>query len=163
MASDPPIRYSAARGVLGLVAFGAAVAAAALLGALAVGNARQDYAALEQPSWAPPAAVFGPVWTVLYAMIAVSGWLVWRVVGLHRALIPYAVQLALNALWTPLFFGAGAYGVAAVEIVVLWVAIGATVVAFWRVHRGAALLLLPYWLWVTFATALNISIWWLNR
>jgi tryptophan-rich sensory protein len=160
---DIRTRRSAAGGALGLIAFGVAVAAAALLGVLSVTNAGQEYANLDQPAWAPPAAVFGPVWTVLYVTIAVSGWLVWRAVGLHRALIPYAAQLVLNAVWTPLFFGAGAYGAAAVEIVLLWLAIAATVAAFWRIHRGAALLLLPYQAWVTFATALNISIWWLNR
>lgn len=149
--------------MLGLVVFGAAVAVAALVGALPVSNAGEEYADLAQPSWAPPAAVFGPTWTVLYVTIAVSGWLLWRRAGMHPALIPYAVQLVLNAIWTPLFFGAGRLGLAAVEIVVLWVAIGVTVAAFWRVHRGASLLLLPYWAWVTFATALNISIWWLNR
>ena len=106
--------------------------------------------------------MFGPVWTVLYIAIAVAGWLVWRRVGWGPALAVYAVQLALNAAWTPLFFGAGAYGLALVEILVMWLAIGATVVLFWRVSRPAALLLVPYWAWVTFATALNFAIWRLN-
>ena len=147
----------------GLAAFGAAATAAALLGALAVTGTATEYATLRRPGWAPPSWLFGPVWTVLYAMIAVAGWLVWRRVGFDRSLIPYAVQLVLNAAWTPIFFGLGAYGWALVDIVAMWVAIGVTVVGFRRVSRPAALLLVPYWLWVTFATALNAAIWLLNR
>jgi tryptophan-rich sensory protein len=102
------------------------------------------------------------VWTVLYVLIAVSGWLVWRRTGWSRALTVYAVQLALNAAWTPIFFGFGRYGLALVEIVLLWVLIGATVLLFRPVSRVAAGLLLPYWAWVTFATALNAAIWLAN-
>jgi tryptophan-rich sensory protein len=102
------------------------------------------------------------VWTTLYAMIAIAGWLAWRRAGFGPALTTYAVQLGLNAIWTPLFFGAGQYGLALVDIVVLWILIGATVALFWRISRAAALLLVPYWAWVTFATALNAAIWWLN-
>ncbi len=105
--------------LLGLLGFGAVVAAVAVVGSLAVGGGGREYAQLDRPAWAPPAWVFAPVWTVLYAAIAVAGWLVWRRVGLSTPLVPYAVQLVLNALWTPLFFGAGAYGPAAVEIVLL--------------------------------------------
>ena len=159
-ASTSPARSN---DVLALVVFGLAVAAAAVVGGLAAAGSSGEYATLQQPSWAPPDWLFTPVWSVLYVTIAVSGWLVWRRVGLDRTLIPFAVQLVLNAAWTPLFFGLGAYGLAAIEITVLWVAIGVTVWAFWRVHRAAALLLLPYWAWVTFATALNVAIWWLNR
>ena len=147
----------------GLAAFGLAVAAVAVFGALAVTGTSSEYASLRRPGWAPPSSVFGPVWTVLYATIAVSGWLVWRRVGAHAALVPYAVQLLLNAAWTPIFFGDGQYGLALVDIVALWFAIAVTVVAFWRISRPAALLLVPYWLWVSYATALNASIWWLNR
>jgi translocator protein len=149
--------------LLGLAAFAAAAAVTALIGGLAVTGARQEYATLDRPAWAPPGWLFGPVWTVLYATIALAGWLVWRRAGSRSALVPYAVQLVLNAIWTPLFFGAGARGLAALDIVVLWCAIGATVVGFGRAHRGAALLLLPYWAWVSFATALNLVIWWENR
>lgn len=145
--------------LLGLLAFGVVVAVVALVGSLAVGGGGQGYARLDRPTWAPPAWVFAPVWTVLYATIAVAGWLVWRRVGLSTPLVPYAVQLVLNAIWTPLFFGAGAYGLAAVEIVLLWLAIGATVVVFHRVHTVAAWLLVPYWAWVTYAAALTIAIW----
>jgi benzodiazapine receptor len=148
---------------LGLAAFAAAVAAVALIGSLAVTGASTEYASLRRPSWAPPSRLFGPVWTALYAMIAVSGWLVWRRVGLRPALLPYLAQLLLNAIWTPLFFGLGAYGWALVDIVVLWCVIATNAAVFWRLSRPAALLLVPYWLWVTFATALNASIWLLNR
>jgi translocator protein len=144
---------------LALAGFGLAVAAAALIGDLGVAGTAAEYRTLEQPSWAPPSWLFGPVWTVLYAMIAVSGWLVWRRVGWTTALTVYAIQLVLNAAWTPIFFGFGQYGLALVDIVVLWFLIGATVWLFHPVSRVAAALLLPYWAWVTFATALNAWIW----
>jgi tryptophan-rich sensory protein len=112
---------------------------------------------------APPSGVFGPVWTILYAMIALAGWLAWRRVGFTGPLWIYAAQLVLNAVWTPLFFGFGRYGLAFADIALLWVLVGATVLAFWRVRRAAALLLVPYWLWVTYAAALNLAIWLLNR
>ena len=144
---------------LALAGFGLAVAAAALIGDLGVAGTAAEYRTLEQPSWAPPSWLFGPVWTVLYAMIAVSGWLVWRRVGWTTALTVYAIQLVLNAAWTPIFFGFGQYGLALVDIVVLWFLIGATVWLFRPVSRVAAALLLPYWAWVTFATALNAWIW----
>ncbi|HEY8452645.1 MAG: TspO/MBR family protein [Micromonosporaceae bacterium] len=151
--------HSGTASLLGLVGFGAVVAAVALVGSLAVDGGR-GYARLDRPAWAPPGWVFAPVWTVLYASIAVAGWLVWRRVGLGPPLVPYAVQLLLNAVWTPLFFGAGAYGPATVDVVLLWLAIGATVVVFHRVHRVAAWLLVPYWAWVTYAAALTVAIWW---
>jgi translocator protein len=141
----------------------AAVAAAALIGALGVQGTTERYAELQQPSWAPPSWLFGPVWTVLYVMIAISGWLVWRRTGWSKELVPYAVQLVLNAIWTPLCFGANAIGLALIEIVVLWAAIAWTIVTFRQVSRPAAALLLPYWAWTSFATVLNAAIWWLNR
>ena len=145
-----------------LAVFAFAVFVAAAIGGLGVRGTSAEYAGLQQPAWAPPSSVFGPVWTVLYVMIAVSGWLVWQRVGFTRPLWLWSAQLVLNAIWTPLFFGAGRYGLAFADIVVLWLLIGVTVVLFWRVHRVAAALLLPYWAWVTFATALNFSIWQLN-
>ncbi len=146
-----------------LLAFAAAVTLAAAIGGLGVAGTATEYKSLEQPAWAPPSSVFGPVWTILYAMIAVAGWLVWQRVGFTAPLWLYTAQLALNALWTPLFFGAGQYGLAFADIVVLWLLIAATVVVFWRIYRPAALLLLPYWAWVTYASALNLAIWLLNR
>ena len=150
---------------LGLAAFGAAAAAAAITGGLAAASAAEQYGALQQPTWAPPTWLFGPVWTVLYVAIAVSGWLVWRRAGwsgARTALSVFAAQLVLNALWTPLFFGAGLFGLAFAEIVVLWLAIVATIVLFARHSRPAAALLVPYLAWVTFASALNLAIWLLN-
>ncbi len=147
----------------GLVVFGAAVALVALVGGLAASGSREEYASLDRPPWAPPGWLFGPVWAFLYVTVALAGWLVWRRVGASWPLVPYVVQLVLNAAWTPIFFAAGAYGLAAVEIVVLWGAIAATVVAFWRIQRGAAALLLPCWAWVTYAATVNIAIWWTNR
>ena len=120
------------------------------------------YARLEKPGWAPPAWLFGPVWTVLYAMIALAGWLVWRRVGPGPALWAWTAQLVLNAVWTPIFFGAGRYGLAFVDIVALWLLIGVTVALFRRASRPATLLMLPYWAWVTFAGALNLAIWRMN-
>jgi tryptophan-rich sensory protein len=141
-----------------LAVFAAAVFVAAAIGGLGVAGTPQEYQGLVQPDWAPPSWLFGPVWTVLYVLIALSGWLVWQRTGWGAALTAYAIQLVLNAAWTPLFFGAGAYTLALVDIIVLWLAIGVTVVLFWRHSRLAAMLLLPYWAWVTFATALNAAI-----
>jgi benzodiazapine receptor len=151
-----PVRW------LGLALFGAAVLAVAVVGGLAAGNAGAEYAALDRPAWAPPSWLFGPVWTVLYVLIAVAGWLAWQRAGWTSALTVYAAQLVLNAAWTPLFFAAGEYGLAFGEIVVLWALIGVTIAMFWRISRLAAALLVPYWAWVTFAAALNAVIWWAN-
>ena len=147
---------------LAMIGFLVAVGVAAGLGGLAASSAGSTYDALEQPAFAPPAWVFGPVWTVLYVMIAVAGWLVWRRVGWDRSLTAWAVQLVLNAAWTPLFFGADRYGLALVEIVVLLVAVAVTLALFWTRRRVAALLMAPYAAWVGFATALNAAIWHLN-
>ena len=137
-------------------------AIAAALGAAASVNARVFYGALLKPAWAPPAGVFGPTWTVLYACMAVAAWLVWRAGGPGAArspLVLYLVQLALNALWSWLFFGWRLGGWAVLEIVALWVILLVTLVSFWRVRAVAGLLLLPYWAWVTFAMALTAAVW----
>ncbi|WP_433826471.1 TspO/MBR family protein [Actinoplanes sp. CA-015351] len=144
---------------LALAGFGVAVAVAALIGGLGVAGTANEYNSLNQPSWAPPSWLFGPVWTVLYAMIAMSGWLVWRRTGWSAALNWYAAQLVLNAIWTPIFFGAGQYGLALIDIVVLWVLIVVTIWKFRPVSKVAAGLLVPYLGWVGFATALNAAIW----
>ena len=146
-----------------LAAFVVAVVIAAAIGGLGVAGTATEYNNLAQPSWAPPSAVFGPVWTVLYAMIALAGWLAWRRAGFTRPLWLFAAQLVLNAIWTPLFFGAGEHGLAFADIAVLWLVLGATVVSFRRVRRAAAALLVPYWIWVTYAAALNLAIWQLNN
>lgn len=125
------------------------------------------YPTLAKPTFNPPSWVFGPVWTVLYIMMGVAAFLVWRrgldVEGVRVALAVFAIQLALNGLWSILFFGMQSPGWALVEIAVLWIAIGTTVVLFWRVAPASGALLLPYWGWVSFAVVLNASLWWLNR
>ena len=148
---------------MSLALFLAASFSAAVLGGLSAPDAWFD--ALEKPSWNPPGWVFGPVWTVLYAMIGTSGWLVWKAHGtdaIRWALVLWLVQLLLNAAWSPVFFGLHRPGTALIIIVTMWFAIAATIGAFWPLQRTAALLLLPYLAWVTFATALNASIWQLN-
>ena len=123
------------------------------------------YAGLNKPAWNPPAWVFGPAWTLLYATMAVAAWFVWRDGGWRaqgRALGMFVLQWVLNALWTPLFFGLHRPGLALSDIFALWLALAATLVAFWRVRRVAGVLMLPYLAWVTFATALNFAIWRLN-
>jgi tryptophan-rich sensory protein len=125
------------------------------------------YPTLVKPVFNPPAWVFAPVWTILYLMMGVAVYLVWQrglnAAGVRTALILFALQLVLNGLWSVLFFGMHSPGLALVEIVVLWVAIGATVLHFWRLTPIAGGLLLPYLAWVSFAVVLNGSIWFLNR
>ena len=136
--------------------------AAALTGAIASVRAGDFYQQLSKPTWAPPAQVFGPVWSVLYVLMAVAAWLVIRAWGWPRArpaIALYALQLVLNALWTWLFFRWRLGWVAVVEILVLWAMLLLTVRAFWRVRRLAGGLLLPYLAWVTFAAALTDAVW----
>lgn len=125
------------------------------------------YPTLVKPAFNPPAWIFGPVWTVLYVTMGVAAFLVWRQgIGsddVKIALTIFLIQLGLNGLWSVLFFGMHLPALALVEIVLLWFAIGATVALFWRVNPVAGGLLLPYWAWVSFATVLNASLWWLNR
>jgi tryptophan-rich sensory protein len=123
------------------------------------------YAGLDKPSWNPPGWIFGPAWTLLYTLMAIAACLVWRRGGftLQRGpLALYLLQLALNAAWSPLFFGAHAIGWALVDIVALWIAITLTLATFRRVSRASGLLFVPYLAWVTFATALNFMIWRMN-
>jgi tryptophan-rich sensory protein len=123
------------------------------------------YAGLTRPGWTPPNWLFGPVWTTLYVMIAVAGWLVWREgasPGRRTALLWYGLQLLLNALWSWLFFGLESPALGFADIFLLLAAIGATILAFRPVSRTAAWLLLPYLLWVGYASALNFAIWRLN-
>jgi len=121
------------------------------------------YEALAKPGWTPPPWLFGPVWTVLYIMIATAAWLVWlRRPRISAPLVVWAAQLALNGIWSWVFFGLQRPGLAALEIVVLLLAIAVVTGMFARVSRTAALLMLPYLFWVGFATALNIAIWRLN-
>lgn len=154
---------SRSRDALGLVAFLALAFGVLLLGASATSPSFVEwYPTLRKPSWTPPGWAFGPVWTLLYPMVAVSGWRAWREGRGRKRLLIYLVQMALNAAWPWLFFAARQPALALVDVVVLFAAILATAVAFWRVHRGAALLLVPYLGWVGFAAALNYAIWRLN-
>ncbi len=124
------------------------------------------YKQLDKPRWRPPDWLFAPVWAVLYALIGLSGWLVWLNAGIGGAALPltvYAVQLLLNAAWTPIFFGLRRTRLAALEIILLWAAILTTIIMFHPVNMAAAFLLVPYLAWVTFAAALNLSIWRRNR
>ncbi len=117
------------------------------------------YPTLVKPWFNPPSWLFAPVWTVLYIMMAVAAWLVWLRKG---SLVLFYVQLALNFLWTFLFFNQHAPGLALIEIVAMWLAILATLLGFWKIDRRAGWLLVPYLAWVSFAGFLNGSIWWLN-
>jgi tryptophan-rich sensory protein len=135
---------------------------AGILGALASVNARSFYSALDRPAWAPPAGVFGPVWTLLYNGMGVAAWLVWRERGFARArgaLGLFLLQLGVNALWSWLFFAWHLGGAAFADILVLLALIIATLIAFARIRLAAAWLLAPYLAWVSFATALNWSVW----
>jgi benzodiazapine receptor len=146
--------------LVGLLGWLLAAFAAGAVGAIASVDAAAFYAQLSKPSWAPPAWVFAPVWTALYALMGVAAWLVWRSPGLKAApLSLFSVQLAANALWSWLFFAWHRGALAAVEVLVLLALIVATVAAFWRISRLAALLLVPYVLWVGFASALTWAVW----
>lgn len=140
---------------------------AAGIGGAATGSSVTTwYPTLHKPSWNPPGWVFGPVWSTLYVLMAVAAWRVSRhteMPGRRHALAWYFGQLALNALWSCLFFGLRNPGLAFVEILVLWVALIVTLVKFARIDRLAAALWLPYLAWVSFASVLNGTVWWLNR
>jgi tryptophan-rich sensory protein len=149
-----------------LAALLAASAAAQGVGAwLTLRSVRTWYPTLARPAWTPPDWVFGPVWTLLYVLMAVAAWLVWRersrgaVVGALRL---YGVQLVLNVLWSALFFGMRSPGAGLIGIGALWAAIGATLVDFWRIRRLAGWLLVPYLFWVGYAAGLNWALWRLN-
>lgn len=121
------------------------------------------YAELNRPAFAPPNWLFGPVWTVLYILIAGAGWLVWQARGWRSPLLVlWLVQMGLNALWTPIFFGLNMLGLALAAMVMLWIAIAACVVGFHRQVPLASWLMLPYLAWVSFALILNAGFWWLN-
>jgi tryptophan-rich sensory protein len=140
-------------------------AVAAVGGAVTATSVGTWYAGLAKPPFNPPDWVFGPVWTVLYLMIAVAGWRLWRrrgEAGAGLALGAWGLQLALNLGWSLVFFGARMIGLALAEILVLLAAILATTLLSWRVDPLAGALFVPYALWVGFATVLNGALWWLN-
>lgn len=147
---------------LGLLAWLALSVVVAALGGIASADAGAFYRQLELPRWAPPAWLFGPVWTVLYAAMAVAAWWVWRsppTPARRAALVLYVAQLVPNALWSWLFFAWQQGALAMADIVLLWLLIVATIAAFWRVRRAAAVLLMPYLAWVSFASVLNFWLW----
>jgi tryptophan-rich sensory protein len=120
------------------------------------------YETLEKPSWTPPNWSFGVVWTVLYIMIAVAGWLVWRQAGASAAIVAWGAQLVLNAAWSWLFFGRRRMDLAMVDVVALWLSIAAFILFAWPVSPWAALLFVPYLVWVSIAAALNRTVWRMN-
>ena len=128
-------------------------------------SVRTWYPTLRKPPGTPPSWVFGPVWTTLYILMAVSAWLVWREYqwGARAALLIFCAQLALNLAWSGIFFGARQIGFAVFEIVILWLAIAFTAFIFYPLNAASTYLLLPYLLWVTYAGYLNCGIWVLNR
>ena len=156
------------KSALVLLAFIAISYAVAALGTLAtLENVDGWYADAEKAAWSPPNFLFGPVWTVLYLLMSVAAWLVWRErkrTNVRPALTVYVVQLVLNALWTPIFFGlypsAGqpALWIALGIILALDILVLVTMLRFWPVRRLAAWLLVPYWAWVLFATTLNAAV-----
>ena len=149
-----------------LVAFVAICFAAAGIGGIATARTLDAwYASLEKPSWTPPGWLFGPVWSILYLMMAIAAWLVWRrrtSVNIKLPLTLFFVQLALNAAWSWLFFGLQRPGLAFADLVLLWLAILVTMFVFWKRATPAGWLMVPYLLWTTFAAALNLAIWRLN-
>jgi tryptophan-rich sensory protein len=148
--------------ILSLAGCLALVFAAAAIGAAASVGASTFYAELVRPSWAPPASAFGPVWSVLYLLMGVAVWLVWRESGArHRvaALVLFLAQLCANSLWSWLFFAWRHGAFAFADVLLLLVLIAATLAAFWRIRRLAGVLLLPYLAWVCLASALTWSVW----
>ena len=159
------LHRSAPQQAFALVLWLCATLATGGIGAAASINAASFYRQLTQPAWAPPAWLFDPVWSVLYVLMGIAAWLVWRQHGFRgaaSALALFVAQLFANALWTWLFFAWRLGAAALVEIVILWLLIATTIVLFWQLQRMAAVLLLPYLAWVSFATALNLSLWRLN-
>ncbi|MGA7400270.1 MAG: TspO/MBR family protein [Candidatus Sulfotelmatobacter sp.] len=154
--------------LVALAAFVALTFSAAATGAaFTARSVRTWYPTLRKPPGNPPASYFGPVWTVLYFLMTISAWNVWRVAdgwtGASPAITVFLIQLALNAAWSAIFFGLRSPAWALLEIILLWAAILASVILFWQISTFSGALLLPYLAWVTYATYLNAGIWCLNR
>ncbi len=148
--------------VLGLAAWIGGTSLAAISGAVTAKSAAEFYGRLDRPRWSPPAWLFGPAWTVLYVLMAVAAWRIWRAYGFDDArseLLLYFVQLALNAAWSVLFFGRRNGLAASVEVSMLLTAVIATMTAFWIRDPVAGLLFVPYVAWVSFATVLTVTVW----
>jgi translocator protein len=160
MQQDRP--RSLGKSIAGLLGWLAIVALAAIAGAIASANAGGFYQQLDRPGWAPPAWLFSPAWTLLYLLMALAAWLVWRERGMHRArgaLILFVLQLVANAAWPWLFFAWRQGALAFAGIVVLGLLVLATIAAFWRIRPLAAGMLVPYLAWIGYAAALNLAIW----
>jgi benzodiazapine receptor len=164
-ARTPDNLPGASRQAIGLIAWLLVAFAAAGIGAVASANAGAFYEQLVRPSWAPPGWLFAPVWTVLYALMGIAAWLIWRTHGFKQgrtALVLFIIQLGANAFWTWLFFTWRQGAMAFAEIILLWCLIAATAASFRKLNTVAAALLLPYLAWVTFASALTFATWRLN-
>lgn len=163
----PHMQQPRARNTIVLILFLAVSQAAGLIGTIfTVGAIPTWYAALVKPSFSPPDWLFGPVWAILYALIGIAAFILWRertrLTHAARALNYWWLQLFLNAIWSPIFFGYQHLGLALIVIIFLWLAIAATMWQAWKAERLAAYLLIPYLAWVSFATALNLALWQLN-
>ena len=141
--------------------------AAGAIGGMATASSVDDwYSEVIKPPWNPPNWIFGPVWSILYLMMGVSAWLIWKESQFKKANLElgwFAFHLVLNVLWSVIFFGLQSPGWAAIEIVLLWISIAVSILLFFRRSKLAAIMLVPYLAWVTFAMFLNYSIWYLNR
>lgn len=147
---------------MGLIGWLLVTFLAAGIGSVASSKADAFYQQLIRPAWAPPAWIFGPVWTVIYFLMGIAAWLVWKGQGFRGARIAlslYFVQLAINALWSWLFFVWRLGAMAFIEIIVLWFLTLCTLIAFWRVRLFAGVLFIPYLAWVSFASVLTYIIW----
>ena len=148
-----------------VIALGVSLGAGALGSVFTVPSVQSSwYAELAKPALNPPAWVFGPVWTTLYILMGISLWLIWKSDSQekNKAICLFLVQLALNAIWSPIFFGVQSLGNALATIVLLWAAIVLTILIFKKISRPAAWLLVPYILWISFAGYLNYTLWMLN-
>lgn len=148
-----------------IVSLAAAMGVAAVGGMATASSVTTWYAGLNKPAFNPPNAVFAPVWTTLFLLMALAAWRVWRAgsgSARRSALMLYAVQLVLNLLWSVIFFGLRQPGLALAEVVLLLGAVLATARAFWRIDRAAGLIMAPYAVWVAFASVLTFEIWRLN-
>jgi len=155
------------KNILALVLFMLVPLAVGFLGGITTAsNIPTWYALLNKPFFSPPNWLFAPAWTFLYITMGIAAFLVWKSApsnARNTALIFFGIQLLLNAIWTPIFFGAHMLLLAFFELVLLWVFILLTIIKFSAVSLPAAWLLVPYILWVSFASVLNFSVWWLNR
>lgn len=159
------VAYSKSIQIAGLIGWLAISYITAAIGGAASVKAGSFFSEMVRPSWAPPGWLFGPVWTVLYTLMGISAWLVWRTAGFQTAkvaLILFFVQLLFNGLWSWLFFRWHMGLLSFLDIVILWGFIVATLVAFWRISPLAGGLLIPYLLWISFAVVLNFTLWRLN-